>query len=852
MRTSTRHDRRFNHWSLSLLLGGALATAAWAQAALSFDIPAQDLAVALESFAAQADKEVLFDREQALGKQSASIKGQLEPAAALKLLIAPTGLPVRQVNDRTFVVGNARTASESAVHLARAQPPAGAPSQSGAQPASATTDGELEEVLVFGGLNDRLSVGSKSGLSLREVPKSVTIVTRERIEVQNLTSLLDVLQQTTGIAVQTFGPVDNFYYSRGFEVQAVQIDGGAPGNLYGFGSYLTPDTAQYERVEILRGVDGMYTGAGEPGGVINLVRKRARPTREIQLSLSGGRWNDYRGELDVTGPLAQDGRLRGRLVGAYNQNDYFYDRASAERAILFGTAEFDLTPSTLLIAGASYEKRKEDGYPIGGLPLYADGTDLGLPRSASLVPEWNRWHSTTKDVFARIEQQLGAGSVIKLNVTRMRQGGPIGAVYPYGAVDPVSGTGPVGYYFTSDYRGIQKMADLSASGKLGLFGREHSYTMGIDYTSTDGSGFKAYQLFGADGEPFLDGEPFDVIDFDPSRYPAPSRLEPSYGYPQWRQAQRGFYATFGAQLTGTLRLILGGRYGKFWTRYDEAPFNADGSFDESSLYTYDHSEDTAFIPSAALSWDFAEHWTGYLSYGETFKVQAGMLQGPPPGSPLSPITGSSLELGMKGEVLTGITAAIAVYRVARNGEGLLDPRYPPTDPNGRGASCCYLSQANVTVDGMDLEASGTVLPGWQLFAGYTYGRKQFDGGETFATYNLNLTPKHMLKLWSTWQLPGERSRWTLSAGVVAQSKIYVSGFALAAPGSEEYVPYDFAQGRHALWNASVQYRLGGAWTLGLYGENLSDEKYYSAIGGAEGSNYYGAPRSYVLTLRGNW
>ena len=93
MRTSTRHGRRFNHWSLSLLLGGALATAAWAQAALSFDIPAQDLAIALESFAAQADKEVLFDREQALGKQSASIKGQLEPAAALKLLIAPTGLP---------------------------------------------------------------------------------------------------------------------------------------------------------------------------------------------------------------------------------------------------------------------------------------------------------------------------------------------------------------------------------------------------------------------------------------------------------------------------------------------------------------------------------------------------------------------------------------------------------------------------------------------------------------------------------------------------------------------------------------------------------------------------------------
>ncbi|KAG1249721.1 hypothetical protein G6F66_015434 [Rhizopus arrhizus] len=68
----------------------------------------------------------------------------------------------------------------------------------------------------------------------------------------------------------------------------------------------------YDHIEVLRGAAGMMTGAGNPSGTINLVRKK--PGREFagSASLGVGRWDAYRAELDVGGPLTADGRVRGR------------------------------------------------------------------------------------------------------------------------------------------------------------------------------------------------------------------------------------------------------------------------------------------------------------------------------------------------------------------------------------------------------------------------------------------------------------------------------------------------------------------------------------------------------------
>ncbi|WP_349975841.1 TonB-dependent receptor plug domain-containing protein [Pseudomonas sp. WHRI 8519] len=109
------------------------------------------------------------------------------------------------------------------------------------------------------------------------------MVTRKQIKDQNLTSLTEIMDKTTGVthsrASQTAGSSlgnDSNFYSRGLKVNNIQIDCGPLDTvMVGFGSVSQLDMAQFDHVEFLRGVDGLYSGPGDPGGRINLVRKRA-------------------------------------------------------------------------------------------------------------------------------------------------------------------------------------------------------------------------------------------------------------------------------------------------------------------------------------------------------------------------------------------------------------------------------------------------------------------------------------------------------------------------------------------------------------------------------------------------
>lgn len=808
----------------------AVATAAHAEAPQPIDVPAGDLATALKSLSQQVHVNLVYTPEGVRGIKTAGVNGSLTAADAVRKLLEGTGLRL------------STDPSTGAMLIVQETQGSSTSRSTGSAEQSTLAAESIETVNVFGTLENTLSVGSKSGLSLRETPKSVTIVTRERIEAQNLMTVTDALTQATGVTIVSYsGSSERFIFSRGFQVNTLQIDGGAAGVTGSFGSNLTPDTAVYERVEMLRGVDGMFTGAGEPGGVINLVRKRAKAKSEAQVNLSAGSWNNYRAEVDLTGPLTDDGRWRGRAVGAYQNSEYYYDRASSERSSLFGTTEYDLTESTLLLAGISYERSKEDNYWLQGMPRYSDGRSLNLPRSTAFNPDWNHRYVTSKEAFARLEQKFGATGVIKLNYTHTQQETDRLLMATYGAVDPVTLTGTRALGSGGHDAAEQNLLDLSVNGFFNLFGREHRYTVGADYAKVDGSGLRQYTTLGYE---FGVGPPVDVFNFDPSLYPVPE-LSLSALYPEYAQSQRGYYATVGLQLAQPLRLTLGGRYGEYRYVSVRQAVLPSGAYGAQSVTRY---EDSAFIPSAALTWDFAQDWTSYVSYAQTFKVQASSLKGPLPGTPLDPITGDGYELGVKGEVLGFLNTAFAVYRINRDGQGVRDLSYPVTsDPNG--ASCCFVQQANITTEGLDAEVSGTVLPGWQMFAGYTYTTSDFEGGRALGVYYLNMTPKNLFKMWTTWQLPGQYSRWSANAGVIAQTKSFISGQVVREGGA---VPFEFTQSSYAVWNASLKYQLSDTWSIGLYGDNLLDKKYYQLLGSAETQNGYGAPRSFMLTVRGHW
>lgn len=131
--------------------------------------------------------------------------------------------------------------------------------------ASATTEGSDSYT------TGQTSAATRLPLSLRDTPQAVTVLTRQRIEDQQLDSVQQALEATTGISSRTLDSERVSFYSRGFAIDSFQYDGVPTAFLEG-ASFL--DTAFYDRIEVVRGATGLLTGAGNPGASVNLVRKR--------------------------------------------------------------------------------------------------------------------------------------------------------------------------------------------------------------------------------------------------------------------------------------------------------------------------------------------------------------------------------------------------------------------------------------------------------------------------------------------------------------------------------------------------------------------------------------------------
>jgi outer membrane receptor for ferric coprogen and ferric-rhodotorulic acid len=99
----------------------------------------------------------------------------------------------------------------------------------------------------------------------------------------------------------------------------------------------------------------------------------------------------------------------------------------------------------------------------------------------------------------------------------------------------------------------------------------------------------------------------------------------------------------------------------------------------------------------------------------------------------------------------------------------------------------------------------------------------------------------MLKLFTSYRLPGELSAWKVGGGVRAQSDIYSRSGEMEA-----------TQSGYAVYNAMVDYRFDDNYSVQLNANNIFDKHYYKKIGTTFTSYYYGDPRNFTVTLRGTF
>ena len=804
--------------------GVSLAAQVSSSQARAYDIEPGTLTETLSRFASQSGVALSFDDASTQARRSPGLKGSYTVEQGFAVLLAGSGLHAARQENGVYLL-SASTLRNGSVELGATT----IESRSLQADADSYTAGTA-------------TVGSKVATSLREVPHSVSVMTRQQIEDQNLNSLTDVMGKMTGVSLQkggisqaAMGNESNFF-SRGFAVSNTTIDGGAPltTSIAGYGSLSQLDMAQYERVEFLRGVDGLYSSTGDPGGTVNLVRKRALREHQLTFSASAGSWDNYRTELDVTGALVDSGAIRGRLGMAYQDSKSFMDYVDTQNSLTYGSLAFDLSPDTTLTLGGSFQDN--DGVPyFAGLPRYTNGDDLKLPRHTAFTSNWNTVEEKTTQLYTKLEHSFSSDWSLTTDLSYVDIDRDSAGLYFFGGVDPITGTGPTWHQFPNKGGSVRKSVNSYVKGGFDAFDLHHDVLFGVDYTHTVGTVIQRTGL--------ISGIPVDLSDRNPPQDMG-STANKKQDLPEIR---RSAYGMTRLSLTDELKFILGGRLSDY--SYQNKQDFYDGVTPPSRPET--QHKRGVFTPYAGLTYDLNDQWTTYISYAETFTPQAGNTD--TNGAQLDPATSKNYEIGLKGQLLDGrVNTSFAVYRIEQDNTAVYDEN--GTGPVGSEATCCYFNAGQVVSKGFDAEISGEVARGLQLMAGYTYNRLQAkDASEGRGSFE-GVTPKHLLKVWGTYQLPGELHDWKAGLGAISQSTTSKQGsISPFNPDTGNFdgdpVDYKFLQSGYTIWSASLDYQIDKNWSATLNANNLFDKKYYSTVGTSAYNNFYGDPRNFMLTIR---
>ncbi|WP_439136176.1 TonB-dependent siderophore receptor [Pseudomaricurvus sp.] len=683
---------------------------------------------------------------------------------------------------------------------------------------SKNTQASMEEVLVTGKytINEQIDTATGLGLTLFETPQSVSVMTAQRLQDQNLRSLTDVVNNATGVSAKAQDSTRYKFSARGFAIDNYQIDGipisWEPGANAGETS---TDTSIYERVEIVRGATGLLTGAGNPSASINMVRKHA-DSREFTGStmVSAGRWNTYKFNTDISTPLNDSGSVRGRFVATYEEGDSFRDLAGEESSVFYGVIDADLTDCTLLRVGASYQQNKPTASTWGGLPVwYSDGSRTDWDRSKTTATKWSTWSSDVENYYVDLVHTFSNDWTAKLSVNyNVNQSDQL-LLYISGTVDKTTGLGLNASPRNAGTKRKQTNISLQVNGTYQLFDREHDLTFGVIDSDQDEENYSLavdYTALQAPGNFFLwDG---------------------SYPQPAWgakgqdvdlKTEQSGIYAATRLSVTDSLKLIFGGRV-------------ADWSKKGSTYGTpVDYGDTGVFIPYAGALYDITEQHSVYASFTEIFQPQPEQDR---TGNFLDPITGKSYELGLKSRFFDeSLQTTLAVFKIQQDDLAQVDTGFiVPGTINGQ----AYYAAEGTESEGFELEVVGQLAAGWDLSFSYT----QFEAEDANGAEVNTDQPRQMMKLYTTYNFGGSLSNLTIAGGVNWEGRNYTD---TVNPITGQ--PERLKQDEYSLVSLMARYDFTPQLSAQLNVDNLLDETYYSQIG-FYNQLEYGEPRNATLSM----
>ena len=643
------------------------------------------------------------------------------------------------------------------------------------------------------------STSTKLNLSLRETPQSVKVLTREYLDDANINSFQDMLNSVTGVTTNRW---DERQYptARGFDVDYYLFDGVPSSSELDIAS--DPDLSMYDRVELVKGANGLMTGAGNPSIAINMVRKHAN-AKELTgtLSSSYGSWNAWNSMADISAPLNADGTVRGRVVVKHESTDSFADLYEKENNLFYGVLDADLTDSTYLSVGASYQELDRSGIKWGGLPaFYNDGSLTDFDRDLTVTSDWTYWNTNTTTVFAQFKQKLFNDITLNVNYDYREIDAETALLYLWSeSVDKTTNSSGGLYPYTDTSKTTQNNADVYISAPFTLGGLQQEVIAGFMYNQSELTD-RYY------GSPTLDNGTIDFNNFTPSKIIG--SINNNVANPSNKTTQTGVYLAGKFTLLEPLKLVTGVRVSNW--EYESEDGNGNRKYNNK------------VTPYAGLIYDFLEDYSWYASYTEIFKPENKQDANQ---QYLDPREGKSYETGLKGEFFDKqLNASMSVFLTQQDNVA----EKIGSIKIGDEFKDVYSSTDSVESKGFEIELDGKITNNWDMSFGVAHFNVEDANGKkvqtTAARTSANLFTKYTL------------DKWSLGGGLNYKSEAY-----------KDEAAGRITQDAYVLANLMAAYQVDQNIKLQLNVNNLFDEKYYEGLG--KNSMVYGAPRNATLTFR---
>ncbi|MBT2338568.1 MULTISPECIES: TonB-dependent siderophore receptor [Pseudomonas] len=811
MRLSTFRQRFSQHCiAYGLLItstaGGVLvAPGAFANTATQhYAIAAGSLDTVLNQFAAKANVILSFSPQQTGQMQSPGLTGDYSVEQGFAQLLQGSGLQAMAQAPGSYTLYALPTGQT--IELA-------ATSIS----ATAANPMDLDYATDVGYRAQNSRIGTKTSTPLSETPRSVSVVTGQRMKDQKSQTLTDVLGYVPGIFAPPFAAGDSLagdlFYIRGFNATdygyGLLRDGlRVQGNRYDTSS----EPYGLERVEVFRGPSSLLYGENAPGGLVNLVSKRPTATPQGEVQLGYGSHNRRQVGVDVSGPLAENDNILGRIVMLGRNADTQTDHVPDDRLYIAPSLTLNFDDFNTLTLLANYQKdhtNMELGLPAAGTLL--SNPNGQLPKDTMLGdPDWNTFERETWSTGYEYSHRFNDDWQFRQNSRYLQSRITRHETWPGSLNNGGFGRRVNVTAYDRFNKSMVYSLDNQLEGKFSTGGLENTLLFGASYDRTS---------FNQDWNAGVVG-PVDI--YNPV-YLGDPKTPIAVQNTLLEQQMKGVYTQLQSKYDRWL-FLLGGR--QDWVDSDFR--------DKVASAGNISSKDKKFTYQGGLMYQFDNGMTPYVSYSTAF-VPVQQISNA--GTPLEPITSSQYEVGLKYEPIGWDTAFTAsVYDLRKKDDTYFDA-----------TTSTYRQVGESRAKGVELELNSNLTPALNVTASYTYtdARVTEDAPTSLVKgHQMTGVPRNQASFWAKYRFLESNLKGLYVAGGV---RYFDSAYAYTAPTL--YGKLD--AGDVTLVDAAVGYQIDTHWSVDLNAKNLFDKEYVSGCNDA-GRCYWGEDRTLLGTVSYNW